>query len=112
MLIQIFRWLGFIFTRTFEDFSGFKVYPDARLPRLTFTPEATSFFLSFFGGDQNYYIERNNFLNYTCYFPRSLKKSLPYSQLLQIRRIYSSKEELEKQAKKRQTQKHFKWPSP
>lgn len=48
VLIQIFRWLGFIFTRTLEDFSGFKVYPDARLPRLTFTPEATSFFLSFF----------------------------------------------------------------
>lgn len=65
-----------------------------------------SFFLFLFL-DQNYYIERNNFLNYTCYFPRSLQKSLPYSQLLQIRRIYSSKEELEKQAKKKTNTKTF-----
>lgn len=42
--------------------------------------------------------DRNSFLHYQSFHPPSLKRSLPYSQLLRVRRICSNDEDFERQA--------------
>lgn len=103
----------FIFSGTVEQLQQFHAFLNTRLDSIRFTLEHDLFSISFL--DVNVFrspgqvlpqttvfrkpTDRNNFLHSKSYHPPSMKKSLPYSQFLRMRRICSTEEEFERQTK-------------
>ena len=100
----------FIFTGTTEQLEGFRLYINSRMSSINFTLEFSRESVSFLDVmvkmDQQVSTsvykkktDRNNYLHFSSYHPPGLKKGLPYSQLLRVKRICSTETAFEKQAK-------------
>ena len=99
-----------IFTGSFEQLQEFKVYISSRMPTIKFTLEHSQQSISFLDVmvtkkseqlDTKVYrkeTDRNSFLDFSSYHTPGLKKGLPYSQLVRIKRICSSEMAFEEQA--------------
>lgn len=85
------------------------MYINSRLPSIKFSLEYSKDTVSFLDVSVNKseqlltkvyrkQTDRNSFLDYSSYHPPSLRRGLPYSQLLRIRRICSSDDMFEEQA--------------
>ena len=91
--------LFFVFSANSEMLQEFMVYMNSRLPSIKFTLEASLESVTFLdvcvkkttrGLQTTVYrkpTDRNNYLHYSSYHPTGLKRGLPYSQLLRLKRI-------------------------
>ena len=98
-----------IFSGSQEQLLEFQSYINSRLPTIKFTLEQSQQSIPFLDVTVNKsdYLEtrvyrkktdRNSFLDFSSYHPPALKKGLPYSQLVRIKRICSSSCAFEEQA--------------
>ena len=99
----------FVYGGTKESLDEFLVYINSRLPSIKFTLEASQETVSFLdvcikknrGIQTTVYrkkTDRNNYLDFSSYHPSSLKRGLPYSQLLRLKRICNTEPEYEKRS--------------
>ena len=99
----------FLFSGPVELLNEFLLYINSRLPSIKFTLEASQESVSFLdvlvkknqGVQTTVYrkkTDRNNYLHFSSYHPSSLKKGLPYSQLLRLKRICNTESEYEGQS--------------
>ena len=99
----------FIFNGSLTQLEEFKLYINSRMTSIKFSLEYSQETVSFLDVCVNKSdhlttsvfrkkTDRNSFLNFSSYHPPSLKKGLPYSQLLRIRRICSTDAVFEEQA--------------
>lgn len=101
-----------IFSGTVEELNQFHEFLNSRLDSIRFSLEYSMSSISFL--DVKVFrstgqvlqttvfrksTDKNNFLHSKSYHPPSMKKSIPYSQFLRIRRICSTDEEFENQVK-------------
>ena len=98
-----------IFTGSSDELQEFKSYINSRMPTIKFTLEQSQESISFLDvvvkkTDQletrvyRKETDRNSFLDFSSYHPPGLKKGLPYSQMVRIKRICSSENTFEEQA--------------
>lgn len=102
--------LFFLWTGSKEELLAFNDYVNTRLPSIKFTLSYDQNVMPFLDVlvkkvDNVLHTEiyrkdtdRNTFLHYQSYHPPSLKRSLPYSQLLRVRRICNNEAVFEQQA--------------
>ncbi|KAL7372179.1 hypothetical protein ABVT39_011623 [Epinephelus coioides] len=99
----------FIFSGTLERLECFKEQINSRMPSIKFSLEYSYDSVSFLdvcvskGGRLETKVHRkktdtNSFLDFSSYHPPGLKKGLPFSQLLRVRRICSTESAFEEQA--------------
>ena len=100
----------FVFDGNSEMLNGFLLYMNSRLPSIKFTLEASQQTVPFLdvsvtkkNGDIETTVyrkktDRNNYLHFSSYHPASLKRGLPYSQMLRLKRICSTESEFEGQS--------------
>lgn len=102
----------FVFKGTEEQLHNFHDFLNSRLDSIHFTLEYDKSSISFLDVNVSRSTgpvlqtsvfrkptDRNNFLHSKSYHPPSMKKSLPYSQFLRMRRICSTADDFESQAK-------------
>ena len=100
----------FVYSGSDDMLTQFMGHLNSRLPSIKFTLEASRQSVPFLDVlvtkseimHTTVYrkpTDRNNFLHSTSYHPASLKKGLPYSQMLRLKRICSTESELNKHAR-------------
>ena len=100
----------FVFSANFEMLQEFMSYINTRLPSIKFTLESSLETVNFLdvsvrktstGIQTTVYrkpTDRNNYLHFSSYHPGSLKRGLPYSQMLRLKRICNTESEFENQS--------------